>query len=242
MGVTRRNALSVVYFDHEGRDNLVHLIKVLKRLLRKRIELREKKFIFFTSFGEGPALAYNQFQEFDVKIIAVTFPRSFTVKINGEDVHPAIQPKVKAFFDGVGIKVLSGRLPFDSIEETESGRDTKLIKDVFTTISGSFPLCVQAVLQACDMGEVEPGEEVVGVTGDCAAIITASTTSSFLSADGGLAVNEILCKPRNLTIARKPRNAKSDPERTLFEDVSKDSNKELSGKNHAQLGDGGTKK
>lgn len=204
MAMNRPKALSVFYFEDEGRGNLVEVVKVLKRLLRKRADLRTKKFVFFTAFGEGPALAYNHFQEFDVSIIAVTFPRSFTFKSSGKEVHPEIQPKVRAFFDGVGIKVLSGRLPFDSIEGADSlNRDAKLIKDVLTTICGSFPLCIQSVLQACDMGAIDPGEEVVGVTGDCAAVITASTTDTFLSRENGLVINEILCKPRNLNLARR---------------------------------------
>jgi len=201
------NGQTTFYFDSEGRNNLVQVIRILRRLLRKRIELRSKKFVFFTAAGEGPVLAYNQLHEYDVELIAVTFPRTFTVYVEGKgEVHPEIQPKVRAFFEGVGIKVLSGRLPFDVIDGAEAlNRDAKLIKSVLTTVSGSFPLCIQGVLQACDMGAVEPGEEVIGVTGDCAALITASTTDRFLSPDGGLVVNEILCKPRTLNIARKQR-------------------------------------
>ncbi|MGA3128145.1 MAG: hypothetical protein ABSD13_15695 [Candidatus Korobacteraceae bacterium] len=204
MAVKSPDALSIFYFEEEGRQNLVQVVRILKRLLRKREGLRSKKFVFFTAFGEGPLIAYNQFQEFDVKIIAVTFPRSFMVKVEGKEHHPDLSPKIRAFFDGVGIKVLSGRLPFDSIEGAEGlNREMKLVKDVLTTISGSFPLCIQAVLQSCDMGEVEPGEQVVAITGDCAALVTASTSNRFLSGDDGLVVNEILCKPRNLNLARR---------------------------------------
>jgi hypothetical protein len=194
---------SAFYFEEEGRGNLLHVIRILRRVLRTRPELRDKKFVFFTAFGEGPALAYNQFQQFDIKMIAVTFPRTFTVNVKGEDLHPDIDPRLRTFFEGVGIKVLSGRLPFDPIEGAESlNREMKLIKDVLSIISGSFPLCVQAVLQSCDMGAVEPGEQVIAVTGDCAAIVTASTTDCFLSHQSGLVVNEIICKPRRFTIAR----------------------------------------
>jgi hypothetical protein len=54
---------------------------------------------------------------------------------------------------------------------------------------------------ACDLGEVELGERVIAISGDCAAILTASTTSKFLTKDG-ISINEIFCKPRTLTIAR----------------------------------------
>jgi hypothetical protein len=59
------------------------------------------------------------------------------------------------------------------------------------------------VSSACDHGEVAIGEKVLSVTGDVAAILTATTTDKFLSKTEGLVVNEILCKPRNLTITRK---------------------------------------
>jgi hypothetical protein len=53
------------------------------------------------------------------------------------------------------------------------------------------------------MGAVNIGEKVVVITGDCAALVTASNTTKFLSYDEGLSINEILCKPRNLSITRK---------------------------------------
>ena len=230
---------SILYFDHEGRDNLLRVIKVLRRTFRNRPELRSGKVIFFTAFGEGPALAYNQLQDFDAKIIAVTFPPSFTVRLKDREVHPHLDPKVLAFFHGVGIKVLSGRLPLDPIKGADAlNRETKLIKDVFTTISGSFPLCIQAVLQSCDMGEVSPGEVVIAVTGDCAAIVTASTTESFLSAEDGLVVNEILCKPRVLNIARRSRPTESQSGSLFQQEDQQDHGPRLLKQPNRTLGEG----
>jgi hypothetical protein len=40
------------------------------------------------------------------------------------------------------------------------------------------------------------------MAGDCAAIVTASTTAKFLTSSDGMAIHEILCKARSLTIAR----------------------------------------
>src|SRR5260221_8569034 len=79
----------------------------------------------------------------------------------------------------------------------------QLIKDVLNVFGGGFSLCVQAVLSACDHGEIATGEKVLSVTGDVAAVLTATTTERFLSKTEGIVVNEILCKPRNLTITRK---------------------------------------
>lgn len=156
-----------------------------------------------TAIGEGPALAHNLLQQFDPKIIAVTFPPNFFVQRGEERIYPRIPPKVQAFFDGVGIKVVTGRLPFDQIEGALAHNEQmRLIRDVLGVFGGSFSLSIQAVLQACDVGAVEIGEQVVAIAGDSASLMTASTTAKFLSRQGGLAVNEIFCKPRNLNVIR----------------------------------------
>jgi hypothetical protein len=207
MGMTTaKRPTSIVYFDSEGRQNLPQVLRIVRRAVNKRPDLASLKIVVFTALGEGPVLAYNLLQEFHPKIIAVTFPPEFSVKQKGTDemYYPRIPPKLQAFFDGVRIKVITGRLPFDSIEGVEGHNDRmKLIKSVLDIFGGGFSLSVQAVLSACDSGELCPGEQVISITGDSAAIVTAATTTQFLAKVGGLAINEILCKPRNLTLARK---------------------------------------
>jgi hypothetical protein len=56
------------------------------------------------------------------------------------------------------------------------------------------------------------------VTGDSAAIVTASTTAKFLTREEGLSINEIICKARNLTIARGLPTVAAEHTRTLFEE------------------------
>jgi hypothetical protein len=192
-----------VYFDQEGRANLGHVLRVIKKTLRKRPELRGTKLVIFTAIGEGPALAYSLLGEFDPRIIAVTFPPDFSVKRGNRVFKPEIAPRLRAFFAGVNITVLTGRLPFDEIEgAVVHNEQVKLIREVLGLWGGSFSLIVQAVLQACDRGEVEQGEMVIGMAGDSAALITASSTTKFLSKEGGFAINEVLCKPRRLTVSR----------------------------------------
>ena len=200
----------ISYFEQEGRHNLPEVLNRIKSAFSKREDIRACKIVIFTALGEGPALAYNKLKEYDPTIIAVTFPPGYSVKkMNDEGVEVETQifisDKLKKFFDGVGVTVLSGRLPlegFDGVEPIK--QQMKLIKDALSLFAGGFSLCVQAVLQSCDMGAVEIGEKVVAITGDCAAIITASNSARFLSRDGGMSINEILCKPRNLSITRKP--------------------------------------
>lgn len=196
---------SISYFDREGRENLPQVLRVVKRALKKRPELRLLKHIIFTATGDGPALAYGQLHEYDPRIIAVTFPPDFHVKRGEEGVFfPKVEPKLQGFFNGVGIKTITGRLPFDRVENAQSHNEQmRLIRDILTLFGGSFNLSIQAVLSACDAGEVAIGERVISIAGDTASIVTASTTRKFLTKEQGLVVNEILCKPRNLTLSRE---------------------------------------
>jgi len=204
-----------MYFEQEGKQNLSHVLSRIRSAFRRREDLRSCKVIIFTAVGEGPALAYNKLKQYNPRIVAVTFQPGFSIK-KTDDKDNIIETPIrladdlKRFFDGVGVTVLTGRLPFEGFDNVGSvSRDLKLIKDVLSLFGGGFSLCVQAVLQACDMGAVTIGEKVVVMSGDCAAVMTASTTAKFLSADSGLSINEILCKPRNLSITRRfPKEAK----------------------------------
>jgi hypothetical protein len=217
---------AIVYFEQEGRQNLSKVLTTVKSAFRKREDIRACKIIIFTAVGEGPALAYNKLKQYGPKIIAVTFPPGFSIKKKGNDGNEIESPiclsdQLRQFFAGVGVTVLSSKLPFEGFEEADSiNQQMKLIKDVLSLFGGGFSLCVQAVLQACDMGAISIGEKVVVITGDCAALVTASNTARFLSADGGLSINEILCKPRNLSVTRRTAKqpiiltAKLFPEKT----------------------------
>jgi hypothetical protein len=126
------------------------------------------------------------------------------VKRGDKIFHPQISEKLHSFFEAVGVKVVTGRLPFDPIDGMPGHNEhMQLIRDALTVFGSSFSLGIQGVLAACDAGEVSVGETVISITGDIAAIMTASTTRKFLSKEEGLAVNEILCKPRNITYGRK---------------------------------------
>lgn len=196
---------AITYFDQEGSEqNLQTVLRVIKKCLRKRNELRNCPLVFFTAFGQGPAIAFDKLEEYSPRIIAVTFPPTFYVKRGEEHLHPEIPPKILKFFEAVDIKVVRGRLPFDAIASIpQHTEQMNLVKDVLSLFGGSFVLCVQAVLQACDHGLIDPGQDVIGITGDCAAIVTASTTDRFLSKDQGMVIREILCKPRTMTLARR---------------------------------------
>ena len=214
--MTKSNSIS--YFEREGRENWPQVLRLVKRTFLRRLDLRSCKVVIYTAIGEGPAAAYNLLQEWDPKIIAVTLPPDFSVVRDGQKVSPRIPAKAMAFFDGVQIPVIRARLPFDKIEGATAHNDQMtLITRMLSLFGGGFTYCVQAVLQACDHGLVEIGEKVIAITGDCAAVVTASTSTKFLTRDEGLAINEIICKPRNLTIARNAPAAAVEQARSLFD-------------------------
>jgi hypothetical protein len=198
---------SIVYFGNEGRHNLEQVIRVIKRQLNKREELRSLKLVIFTAEGQGPAVAYNRLREFKTKMIAVTFPVHFSVQApdgNGR-YFPRIDDDIRHFFDGVRIDVLvPPRLPFDLIDGMEAhNQQVGLVSKTIAIFGSGFGLCVQAVLHACDMGALREGETVIAMSGDTAALLVASSSSHFLNKVNGLQIQEIFCKPRTLTISRR---------------------------------------
>lgn len=206
------------YFEMEGRDNLPQVIKHIKSFLRgmenQGVDL-PRKIVFLTRQGEGPLLAYNQLQSEDIQIIAVTFPKNFSARHKDGSVFiPEIPPKLRQFFDGVGIQIVTNRLPFDDIIGAEAhNREMHILRDTLALFGGSMPLAIQAVLQAADAGLIEIGEQVVAVTGDAAILVTASTTQMFMRHDEfGLSVNEIICKPRIFTRSRRPSKKSQNEE------------------------------
>jgi hypothetical protein len=209
----------ITYFEREGRENWPHVLRLVKRAFERRPDLQSCKVVIFTAIGEGPAAAYNLLQPWDAKIIAVTLPPDFSVMRDGQKVSPHVPPKAKQFFDGVKIPVITARLPFQKIEGAAAHNDQMdLIVNAISLFGGSFAQGIQAVLQACDHGLLEVGEKVIVVTGDSAAVVTASTTGKFLTRNEGLAVHEIICKPRNLTIARGTPAIAVEQTKSLFED------------------------
>jgi hypothetical protein len=191
-------ANKIFYFDFEGRNNLSDVIRSIKGYLKSPEPDKPHWVIFLTARGEGPILAYRELIEFDVRIAAVTFSSTLTFKAADGQVHkPEIPEKVLKFFSGVEIPVITNRLPFDLINGADAhNREMQLLARAFGIFGGSVSLAIQAVLQACDAGIIQPGERVIAAAGDCALIVTASGSATFLNKENGLMINEIICKPR----------------------------------------------
>ena len=198
----------IQYFETEGRENLPAVIKCIKAFLRSMDTQQTQspqKIVFLTVQGEGPMLAYNQLQSNDVQIIAVTFPIGSSEVVEDKVYKPQVSSRVRDFFNGVKIPILTSRLPFEEIVGAEAhNREMKILRDALGLFGSSMALAIQAVLQATDAGLIEIGEQVIAATGDTAILVTATTTHNVLRQDHfGFSVNEILCKPRNFTMSRK---------------------------------------
>ncbi|WP_263382260.1 hypothetical protein [Granulicella arctica] len=196
MAVKRASTRSVTYFQSSGRVNLKRVVTSVLRNLKNREELRSLKLVFFTAYGEGPLLASGILRDYEPKMIAVTFPPSITVFRGNATVPHELVPSVTRYLEVFDVKILAERLPFSTLDVDESRvAEIKLVESTLATVASSFPLCVQAVLQACDHGLISVGEQVIGITGDFAALISACGTENFFSKDSGFFIHEIFCKP-----------------------------------------------
>lgn len=196
--------LNTTYFWQEGKANLRQCLQIsFKAALQQRID----KLVVFTGSGEGVRLALEEFTNQEdyshIRLIAVTFPQGqeFTTS---EHAH-GISDVDRAFFASHGVPIVRARLPFDPIRTQHQGQgilgqDFSLLGNVLSIFGGSMSLCVQAVLMACDAGEVRKGEHVVSMTSDTSILVRSAPTSHLLT---DFIVREIFCKAALLTIGKQ---------------------------------------
>ncbi len=193
MAIKTYTSSAIAYFHQDGRENLKDVLRLVQRARCKRQEISALKVVFLTAFGEGPVLAIRAFKTNRPNIIAVTFPPS--VKLPDGSPY-TLSEQVLAYLRAMKVEVVSSRLPFDGFDgSTPVDSQMAMIKTILSRFGRSTPLCVQAVLQACDAGLIAEGEDVISVTGDMAAIVTASTTANFLVPNSPFSIREFICKP-----------------------------------------------
>ncbi|HEY5382341.1 MAG TPA: hypothetical protein VIJ65_08790 [Acidobacteriaceae bacterium] len=199
---------TVTYFAEEGKANLSECLRLSFETL---VEFGLETLVIFTGVGEGIQQAIDQFLDrpeyAHIRIVGVTFAQGFEVRregVLGPHVFPA---EVKAQFLSRGIPLIRAHLPFDSIsaqyqQHGAMGQDMSIVGNALNIFCGSMNLCVQALMMACDAGEVEIGEHVVVMTSDTALLARAAPTSRLLT---DLIVRQIICKPAFLTIAKSEK-------------------------------------
>jgi hypothetical protein len=214
---------SITYFAEEGKDNLPECLRLSFETLN---EFGLDKLVIFTGVGEGIQKAIDEFLTLpkysQVKIVGVTFAQGFEVKQNGIPTAHTFPADDRAKFLVKGIPIVRAHLPFDSISTQHQqhgvlAQDMGIVGNALNIFCGSMSLCVQAVLMACDAGEIEIGEHVVVMTSDTALIARAAPTSRLLQ---DLVVRQIICKPAFLTVTKSEKLVGSgDPEQLTLEGV-----------------------
>jgi hypothetical protein len=196
---------SITYFAEEGRSNLSECLRLsFESASHHGLE----KVVIFTGVGEGIQKAIDDYlsqpKYSQIGVVGVTFAQGFEVKRKGE-VCPHVFPQDrKEDFQQRGIPIVRAHLPFDAIStqyrhQGVLAQDLGIVGNALNIFCGSMSLCIQAVLVACDAGEIEIGEHVVVMTSDTSLIVRAAPTARLLT---DLIVRQIICKPAFLTVAK----------------------------------------
>jgi hypothetical protein len=200
------------YFLSEGRGNLRECLAIAFEAAKQQ---NVEKIVVFTAEGEGIRLALDEFSSnprySGTKLVGVTFPngKRFT-DARGKARIVEIPKDLENRFQSLNIPIVRAHLPFDPIAPPFQDRgvlaqDLSLVGEGLNMLCGSMSLCVQAIVLACDAGEVELGEHVISLTSDTAILAQATCTRMMLS---DLIIREILCKPAVFTIGRHETSRK----------------------------------
>jgi len=197
---------SITYFAREGRENLSECLRLSFETLN---QYGLKKLVIFTGIGDGIQEGISDYLSqplyASVNIVGVTFAQGFEVRQDGKQTAHVFPMDRRTAFSEIGIPIVRAHLPFDSIStqyQHQHGvlaQDMGIVGNALNIFCGSMSLCIQAVLMACDAGEIEIGEHVVVMTSDTALIVRAAPTARLLT---DLIVRQIICKPAFLTVAK----------------------------------------
>lgn len=193
---------NIFYFNQEGAQNTDSTIDLV---LERQKMLNINKILVFTKDGDT-ALKLRKKNK-DLNVIAVSFPSKQEIYIPDEDngtkkVEPATsREEVQQILAKNNIQLVLGTMPFNEIvipgiKETKK----QIIYHTLSLISGGLNLCIQAVCMATDNGKVSPQEKVIAMSADTAIVATASNTYWLFHPTKGLEVNELICKPKHLSI------------------------------------------
>ena len=199
--------LQTVYVEAEGKPSMEVCIRESFLFCRDH---RIGKVVLFTGAGDGAMFAVDNFltnQEFEsIQMIAVTPPSGKRYRSDPFDessviVASGVSPEKKEFLRDMGVPVVSAHMPFKTSTGTGVAAWNETA-EAFGILGGGFSLCVQAILMACDAGEVDAGERVVAASADTSIVAIASRTELFLAPHHGLLVEHIICRPRQFNISK----------------------------------------
>jgi len=190
---------NTTYFWNEGKVNLHDCLRISFEAAKSH---DVTKIVIFTGIGEGVRAAFDNFLSLEeyqhIKVVAVTFPHGHP--------HPHdISEEDCAWMKANSIPLIRAHLPFDPIRAQYQGhgilgQDFSLIGNVIGIFGGGMSLAVQAVLMACDAGEVKKGEHVISLTSDTSILVRSAPTSHLLT---DFIVRETFCKAVFMDISKK---------------------------------------
>lgn len=191
----------IVYFDDEGRANLDETLSIVAARMRKP---GVDAVVIFTLDGVAAVKLSKMLPRNKRRIVATSFPAyhsHFDEDGNGVDSKFIQHPELVGELQKVGIPLVMGNLPLSDII-TPRSEDPKLagIRNALRLFGGGTSLCVQAVTMATDAGYISPGDRVITFSADTALVVTATSTAFMFHPVLGMKIEEILCKPINMSI------------------------------------------
>lgn len=189
---------SIYYFDSCGEVNTEKALELAKE---RAEELDFTRVVIASETGLSALKAVKILDGFD--IIVVTSALGTRVENTGMgDLLVGIRNK--DIFDKLKEKctVVRGTDPFHNINVPfQDMTNEKVIRKTLYCIASGIGVCMLSVLMATDNGVLQKGEEVIACAGsfvglDTACVVRASNSVDLFSSDG-LAIEEIICKPRN---------------------------------------------
>ena len=196
----------ITYFLKEGR---VNMDKTLQLSFDAAQEYGIEHIVIYSALGAGVVKAIDDYlskdQYSDINLIVAAFPRN-TRLADGTIVDFPVSLKRRLRKLSIPIVRLTKK-NFTQVIVKGSGINFRKIKLVSSMFGGSFPLCIEGAIAACEKGAIQSGTCVVSMSGDTAIIVTASNLQYF---PGMFAIREILCKPVLMDITRKEGGSENE--------------------------------
>lgn len=191
--------LTTTLHENEGRANLPETIRLVARFAQ---DFDVRKVIVFAAHGEG-VLQLREMLERERTIVAVTFPAGLTASPEGKQIFIGMpSAEDRRLLGEAGVAIIQGIMPFRAIGEVDS-ISLRTLKRALDLFGGSLELCVQAVLMACDAGQLYEGERCIVMTSDTGLVVRAGNAFRFMRDQSAFSVEHIICKPLHYQITRK---------------------------------------
>lgn len=191
--------MKTILFETEGQENLS---ATMRAVVRAAATLGVAKVLVFTSCGDG-ALALRKKLSGDIEIIAVTFPWQMTAKPENDVIYIGMpSPQRRAELAAAGVNIVQGVMPLHALGVDQA--DGRAVGAAYDAFGGSMKLCMQAVVMACDAGQLDAGERCIAMTSDTAVVARAGHSFNFLKRTSNFAIEQFICKPQYYQITRGP--------------------------------------